>query len=263
MSKGFEGIQAQYVLRIDDLCPTLDRERWRLVAAMVRQYDLKPILAVVPDNRDPALRFCDASPEFWGEMRSLQECGATIALHGLHHTCVVHGRSLVPLHTVSEFAGVPIEQQRADICTGLKILRGHGLRPRLLIAPRHGFDRNTLRALKEEGLDCVCDGFAKRPLLREGVVWLPQQLWGPVEKKRGLWTICVHPNTLTEDGLRNLDEFVLGHWAQFTCFERALRDFPPTPRRIGERLAEFAAVGRILARRWLGDLRHRALGAQG
>lgn len=254
MSGGVARNRAQYLLRIDDLCPTIDRDRWRDILAMVRRYELRPILAVVPDNRDPELQYGKASPELWKEMRSLQEAGASIALHGLHHTCVARGRSLVPLHASSEFARVPFEQQRADIHAGLKILRGHGLRPRLLIAPRHGFDHNTLRALKEEGLDCVCDGFAERPLLREGVVWLPQQLWGPVEKKRGLWTICVHPNTLTDDGLRELDEFVRRHRAQFTYFERALREWPLTAPGMGERLAETVAVARFLARRWVGNM---------
>jgi uncharacterized circularly permuted ATP-grasp superfamily protein len=28
---------------------------------------------------------------------------------------------------------------------------------------------------------------------RHGITWIPQQLWRPVVKSRGLWPICIHP----------------------------------------------------------------------
>ena len=46
---------AEYLLRCDDLCPTTPRERWRRLEALIQEFSLQPILAVVPDNRDPEL----------------------------------------------------------------------------------------------------------------------------------------------------------------------------------------------------------------
>ena len=108
----------------------------------------------------------------------------------------------------------------------LKILRNHGLNPRLWVAPRHGFDRGTLRALRAEGISALSDGLARVPFLRGGLAWIPQQLWAPVRKSRGLWTICIHPNTASDADVENLRAFLRDHAAQFTSVERVLAEFP-------------------------------------
>ena len=69
---------------------------------------------------------------------------------------------------------------------GSKTLRTYGLNPKLWVAPRHGFDRNTLRALQQEGIGYLSDGFARIPFRRGGITWIPQQLWEPVRKSSGL-----------------------------------------------------------------------------
>ena len=124
------------MLRIDDLCPTVDADRWALWRALLNEFALRPILAVVPDNRDPELEASPADPSFWAQMRLLEAAGAAIALHGYRHLCTSRGRSLVALHPETEFAGVPEETQRTWIGAGLAILRGHGLHPKLWVAPR-------------------------------------------------------------------------------------------------------------------------------
>lgn len=220
---------AQYLLRFDDLCPTMAQDRWRACAALVVEFGLRPILAVVPDNRDPELEQSPADPEFWVAMRHMQSAGAAIALHGYRHSCDSRGAGLLRLARTSEFAGVDAATQRAWIHSGLQILRGHGLDPRLWVAPRHGFDAHTLCALKAEGIGILCDGFARQPHMRDGLAWIPQQLWAPVEKSRGLWTICIHPNTARPRDLEALRSFLRTHVAQFTSVDRVLADFAPQP----------------------------------
>src|SRR5208337_3102790 len=132
-------IPAQYLLRFDDLCPTVDRNRWERFLPLIDEFGVRPILAVVPDNKDAALECSEPDTQFWARMRAMEAAGATIALHGYRHICQSRGRSLVPLHTHTEFAGVPEEMQRTWIAAGLKILSGHYLSPRLWVAPRHGF----------------------------------------------------------------------------------------------------------------------------
>ena len=160
---------AQYLLRIDDLCPTVSAERWQQLQSLIEEFRLQPILAVVPDNQDPELQVSPPDPAFWDRMRALEAAGAAIGLHGYRHLCVSRGRSLVDLHRISEFAGVPAATQRAWIGEGMRILRGHGLDPKIWVAPRHGFDANTLAALREEGILALSDGFARAPFLRSGI----------------------------------------------------------------------------------------------
>jgi predicted deacetylase len=180
---------AQYFLRCDDLCPTASRQRWQRFLSLIEEFGIQPILAVVPENRDPILQLSPPDPEFWKRIRALEASGASIGLHGYRHLAKSRGRSLLALHRTTEFAGVPEDTQRQWIHAGLEILRGHGLNPRIWVAPRHGFDAPTLRALLQEGIDVLSDGFARVPHRRGGMIWIPQQLWEPAEKSQGLWTI--------------------------------------------------------------------------
>ena len=107
----------------------------------------------------------------------------------------------------------------------MRILRGHGLDPNIWVAPRHGFDASTLAALREEGVLVLSDGFTRAPFLRSGLAWIPQQLWAPVEKERGLWTICVHPNTANDQEIAALRSFLAVHAAQFTSVDHVLFQF--------------------------------------
>jgi len=236
---------AQYLLRIDDLCPTVSAQRWQQFQSLIEEFRLHPILAVVPDNQDPELQVSPPDPAFWDCMRALEAAGAAIGLHGYQHLCASRGRSLVDLHRTSEFAGVPAQTQRAWIGEGIRILRGHGLDPNIWVAPRHGFDRNTLAALREEGILLLSDGFSRVPFLRCGLTWIPQQLWAPVEKERGLWTVCVHPNTAGYAEIAALLGFLDVHAAQFTSLDRVLSRFEPATLPLTARIQAVCALRRL------------------
>jgi predicted deacetylase len=240
--------QANYLLRFDDLCPTMARERFDRFMVIVEQHGIRPVLAVVPQNIDEQLRVSEPDPNFWNRMRALEAAGSTIALHGYRHECQSLGRPLLGLHSRTEFAGIPEEVQRQWIRAGLEILSGEGLSPRLFVAPRHGFDSATLRALAKEGLPVLSDGFASRPFTRKGAIWLPQQLWEPVAKRRGLWTICLHTNTATPELERKLDLFLDEHGDQFTGFDQVISGYEPTALRWNERLAEIFETCRVKVR---------------
>jgi predicted deacetylase len=242
-------VRAQYLLRFDDLCPTMDRGRWERFLPLLSRYALRPILAVVPDNQDPELRVDPADPAFWKEMRDLQAAGATIALHGYQHLCVAEGHGLVPLHRRTEFAGAALEAQREWIRAGLAILRGEGLDTRVWAAPRHGFDWNTVQVLREEGIRLISDGFAHRPYRARGVTWIPLQLWGPVEKQAGVWTICLHAQTASDDAISALEKFLERTAGQFTSVERVLAEWPIGERSLADRLRQAEALWRIRLRR--------------
>jgi predicted deacetylase len=243
------------MLRIDDLCPTLSRNGWARCRRIIEEFGVRPILAVIPNNRDPAL-VCDGpDPGFWDQLRALETAGATIAMHGYQHLCASRARSILGLHSTSEFAGVERETQRLWIRAGFRVLHEHGLTPRLWVAPRHGFDRNTLLVLREEGLPCISDGFARAPFLSDGVIWIPQQLWGPADRRAGLWTICLHPNTASAADFENLRSFLLHHGAQFTCFDQVMSRNKAGRINLAERTYAQLALWRVKMRgsRWFGS----------
>jgi predicted deacetylase len=249
-------IPAEYLLRCDDLCPTTPRDRWQRIESLIEEFGLQPILAVIPDNRDPELGTSAPDPLFWQRIHALEVSGAVVGLHGYRHVCTSNGRGFLGLAHTSEFAGVPAETQRTWIHEGLRILRAHGLNPRIWVAPRHGFDRNTLDALSAEGIALLSDGFARIPFRRDGATWIPQQLWGPIDKPKGLWTICVHPNTASDADISALRAFLSAHADQFTSVDRVLFRSQPTTLTLSEFLYAEAARWRLKASRLLRTLRH-------
>ena len=248
---------AQYLLRIDDLSPTMDHRRWSGIRELIRSFGIRPILAVIPDNQDYVLSRSAPNPEFWEEMRDLENKGATIAMHGYRHECILHCFGVLPIHRYSEFAGLPLEEQCIQIRAGLALLRGYGLSPRLFVAPNHSFDNNTMRALSQEGLPYLSDGFARIPFRRRGVTWIPQQLWSPASRKKGLWTICMHPDSTGSHRLRELAGFLEKHAGQFTSFDEVVRTFRggrlSPAERIHEQLALWRVVWRAKRKRQRGD----------
>jgi predicted deacetylase len=236
---------AQYLIRFDDLCPTLPRARWQEFRTVLEEFRISPILAVIPDNRDTSLDRSPSDPAFWDEMRAMEAAGATIAVHGYQHLCSSRGESLLGIHRRSEFAGVDFEIQREWIRMGLQILRDKGLNPRLWVAPRHGFDRNTLDALSNEGIEYISDGFARVPYYQDGVTWIPQQLWSPLTKSKGLWTICIHPYASRASEVDRLRSFLNAYGPQFTSFDRVLKELDPTVLGLSERIYQRLALWRV------------------
>ncbi|HWA94531.1 MAG TPA: DUF2334 domain-containing protein [Terracidiphilus sp.] len=246
---------ARYLLRFDDFCPTMSWTRWLPFQNLLEHYRIRPILAVVPDNEDPALIVDKPVSGYWAQLRQLEARGATIALHGFRHVCAARGRALIPLHADTEFAGIGEEQQTEWLRAGLAILRSHSLHPRLFVAPRHGFDDATLRALRAVDLPFLSDGLAREPFQRGGVTWIPQQLWEPVEHSSGLWTICLHSNTATAAQFLRLERFLKLHAASFTSFDEICTQQDFAASSITENLYASAFLTRFRTRRLVQQIR--------
>jgi len=171
---------AQYLLRFDGFCPTMSRTKWRRFSILVEEFHIRPIIAVIPDNQDTELMVSKPDPEFWERARSMEAAGATIAMHGYQHLCKNRGKSLTGWDRETEFAGVSDGEQLEWVRGGLRILRGHGLNPRIFVAPRRGLDLGTMSALATEGISYVSDGFALVPYVLGGITFIPQQLSTPL-----------------------------------------------------------------------------------
>lgn len=209
--------RARYLIRLDDACPTMRASAWDALETAFDRLSIRPIVGVIPDNRDPALVCDPPAPGFWDTVRRWQSKRWTIALHGLHHTYHPMGladQALVPMHRKSEFVGLPLEQQRAMLRQSWAVFRQHGVRPTVFMAPSHTFDEQTLAALRlETDIDTVTDGLAIQPFRRGGLRWIPQQLWRLRRMPFGVWTVCLHPNAMSDDEVNRfiarLEEFAV------------------------------------------------------
>jgi len=196
-------MRAEYLVRFDDLCPTMNWAVWREIAEALIDNKVSPILAVVPDNQDPELAVGPARPLFWEEVRRWQSYGWTIGLHGYQHRYVTPYAGIIGRNRYSEFAGLPYETQLAKLRKAMAIFAREGVRPDIWVAPAHSFDDATLAALAECRVKAVSDGYSALPYTsKRGMFWVPQQLGRFRELPAGVWTVCLHHNRWTPADLR-------------------------------------------------------------
>lgn len=194
--------EGRYLIRFDDVCPTMNWTVWEVIEAQLVRLGIRPILAVVPDNRDPMLIVSEPRSDFWQQVREWQSRGWSIALHGYQHTYVNAEPGMLKLNNRSEFAGLSYEVQHEKLRLGLGIFASEGVRADAWVAPSHSFDWNTVKALESLGLRTISDGFALAPYRApRAVTWVPQQFANPREMPFGVWTFCCHPNGLSAEHL--------------------------------------------------------------
>src|SRR5437867_12602992 len=102
---------ARYVLRFDDICPTMRWTIWERVETRLKSADIRPILAVIPENNDPKLVIEPGRPDFWDRVRTCQAWGWTIAVHGYQHVWTTSDRGMYGWNARSEFAGLAADIQ--------------------------------------------------------------------------------------------------------------------------------------------------------
>jgi peptidoglycan/xylan/chitin deacetylase (PgdA/CDA1 family) len=178
---------------------------WKQIENVLLNSGVKPLLAVVPDNRDRELEVDAPNDVFWNEVRSWQSRGWSIGLHGYQHRYVTNDPGIVGKNFYSEFAGLGREAQESKIRSALEIFRKEGIKASTWIAPAHSFDRTTLELLRESGLRTVSDGYFLAPGKDAfGTMWVPQQIWNFAARPFGVWTICLHHNNWTATDVSRL-----------------------------------------------------------
>jgi predicted deacetylase len=193
---------AEYLLRFDDLCPTMNWANWQRIEQILLNLQISPVLAVVPDNRDSSLEVSPAKPEFWDNVREWQARGWTIGMHGWQHRFATGDSGIVGVTSRSEFAGLPRNVQLHKISAATNKFKEQRISSKLWIAPAHSFDHVTVQLLREFEVEYISDGFAVWPFSdSSGMMWIPQQLWSFRYRPFGVWTICFHINSWTNADL--------------------------------------------------------------
>jgi predicted deacetylase len=188
-----EAVSGRYLIRIDDVCPTIDWPAWEAFEAALAENGVKPIVAVIPDNKDPEFMTGPADPGFWERVRRWQAAGWGIGVHGFEHRRLTEDGGLMGLNARSEFAGLSAAEQRGRLEKALAVFARERVRPDAWVAPWHSFDEQTRALLREMGVGVISDGFALNPYRdADGTVWVPQQLWNPRPMPFGVWTVCWH-----------------------------------------------------------------------
>lgn len=211
----------QYLIRLDDACPTMDHLLWNRMESILDRYGVKPMVGVIPHNEDVKQQIDSEDANFWQHVKDWEQKGWTIAMHGYNHVYSSNEGGINPLWKKSEFAGHPIDVQRDKIKKGVAIMRKKGINPKYFFAPSHTFDENTLIALKEEtDIRFISDTIASNPYKDGDFVYVPQQSGHPIRLPfGGLVTICYHPNTMKEFDFDKAESFIKDNLNNITSFD--------------------------------------------
>jgi hypothetical protein len=215
---------AKYLLRFDDLCPTMNWTVWAEIEAALVEHRLKPILAVVPDNCDPVLQVDAPVEDFWERVRRWQARGWAIGLHGFQHKYIGERPGIVTPRKKTEFAGVPAAEQEKKLRRGTEIFEREGIKARVWIAPSNSFDATTVALLPQFGIRVICDGLFRCPFVcQQDILWVPQQLFGFRPAPPGVWTVCYHHNHWTTSDLDRFREDLRRHRADLWSLDDVLQ----------------------------------------
>ena len=190
----------KFLVRLDDACPRMNERKWRKFEELFDTFNIKPIIAVIPNNKHTTLMPNKYDNDFWHKVKHWQRKDWEIALHGYDHIYKTKGIGIIPKNNFSEFVGLDIMEQSRKIKKGIAIFKNHGIKTRTWIAPGHSFDKNTLIALKTNSdISIISDGYAFKPYYKGQFTWIPAQIQ---ECKKvgfnGIWTFCFHPNETTD-----------------------------------------------------------------
>lgn len=211
---------SKYIMRLDDAAEKMDIEKWNRMEQLLDKYSVKPLVGVIPICKDPMMDKYETDNGFWDKVHRWMNKGWSIALHGYEHVYCTEDGGINPVNQRSEFAGLPLEEQKRKIREGVKVFHEHGIDPEVFFAPSHTFDENTIEALKEESnIKIVSDTVANKPYSKYGMTFVPQQSGRVRKLPFDTVTFCYHPNSLTEKGFIELEDFLDTHAGRFISFQ--------------------------------------------
>jgi len=197
-----------YIFRLDDITPWMNWKNFNKIEKIFDKFWIKPIIWVVPDNKDKKLDRFKKIDKFWEKIRSLEEKWWIIAQHWYQHKYTTNKSWIIWINRYSEFAWLPYDEQYEKIKKWKEILEKN-LKNKIKwwMAPAHSFDKNTCKILEKLWFEYITDWIALFPFKKYNLNWLPQQIWKPRNKLFWIWTICLHLNDYNEDFIKNIENF--------------------------------------------------------
>lgn len=215
-------MSAKYIFRLDDISENMDCNNFFLLKSIFDNYGVKPVIGVIPNNEDDELLShpkCDF--DFWKEIKSLQDKGWSIALHGYNHKYLTNDSGILDINNRSEFAGVPYKVQNQKILEGKQIFKKNQIEIDAFMAPAHSFDENTLKALINNDIKVITDGYTIYPYYHKDILFVPQLLSTPRKMPFGIYTWCLHSNNMVKESIDKVERFIEENEKDIISFNNA------------------------------------------
>ena len=237
-------------VRIDDVCPTLNWANFNKVMDVIAAHNIKPLLGVVPDNKDKKLMKDEPKEDFWDLMQEYQKSGIMLAQHGTDHVYRNKKGGILKINKQSEMVGESKDAQKEFYLNGKNTLKEHGIETDIFMAPSHSYDNNTLEALKEIGFQYITDGYTNFNYVYKGLVFVPcknaARLW---RFDKGIITLCLHPNGMSEQAIEEFDNTLTKYKDYLVDYSELLKIAPKKHFKLKESCAKmYRKIVRLAAK---------------
>ena len=202
----------KYVLRIDDVCEFIDIDKFNEFISFCKSQNITGFLGFIPDCKDPKLMSYGKYNKINEIVKDLVTIGWEVSLHGYTHFYNQKGGGFMN-SSKSEFIGLGKDIQYEMIKKGMRILNKIGFKKvESFFAPSHGYDINTIAALKENGIKLLLDGYNPAFSSFYGINSISCIVDLPPNNIKLINTyhiLCVHTNTFNESSLERYKRFII------------------------------------------------------
>ena len=212
------------LIRIDDIAANMNWANMNKCEVLFDKYGIKPLLGVIPDNRDEELYAYEKNDNFWNQVRAWQKKGWEISMHGFSHVYdqETYKKDYFGYGGRSEFYGHDYLSQELKIKKGLQIFNEKGVKIRSFFAPNHTYDKNTFSALKKLGIKNIIDGYGLIPYSENNLNFIPQLFYKEIMLPFGIQSTQLHLNYWNEKDYNNFEVFISKNNDKIINFEACL-----------------------------------------
>ncbi len=198
------------LIRFDDIAPNMNWEMMDRCQKLLNQYNIKPVLGVIPDNQDDELLSYPKREGFWQIVKKWKSDGWSIAMHGYNHSYdkETKKKDYFNYGGKSEFFGHTYEEQLLKIKKGLEIFEKNQIEIDTFFAPNHTYDSNTFKALKNSGIFQIIDGYGLMPYTLDDIKFVPQLFFKLYLLPFGIQSTQIHINYWGDKDFKIFEKFI-------------------------------------------------------
>ena len=198
------------LIRFDDISENMEWKYMDKCEVLFDKFNIKPLLGVIPENKDPELLSYPKNIDFWNRVESWKRKGWEISMHGYAHLYEqqTKKKDIFNYGGASEFYGLDYENQLNKIKLGLEKFREKDIFIRSFFAPNHTYDLNTLKALRDSGIEIVIDGYGLFPYHKFDLLFIPQLFYREILLPFGIQSTQIHVNYWDDKYFLNFENFI-------------------------------------------------------
>ena len=212
------------LIRLDDIAENMNWDLMKKSELLFEKYAIKPVLGVIPNNKDNELLSYPKKDNFWEQVRNWRDKGWEITMHGYTHVYdkVSKNEDYFSYGGGSEFCGHTLETQISRIKNGLKKFKDEKIKIRSFFAPNHTYDNNTFIALKNFGINEVIDGYGLMPYIENDIKFIPQLFYKVFALPFGIQSTQIHLNYWEQKDFDNFAKFIKKNSKKIITYNQAL-----------------------------------------